>query len=47
MKERILDKICGLYNWEEIDLDTLPVNIRRLLLVGKEEIDQILSGLAT
>ena len=50
MKERIIDKIRGLYNWEEIDfryVDTLPVDIRRPLLVGKEEIDQILSGLAT
>ena len=50
MKERIIDKMCGLHNWEEIDfryVDTLPVDIRRLLLVSKEEIDQILSGLAT
>ena len=50
MKERITDKICALYNWEKIDfryVDTLPVDIRRLLLVGKEEIDQILSGLET
>ena len=50
MKERIIDKICGLYNWEEIEfryVDTLTVDIRRLLLVGKEDIDQILLGLAT
>ena len=50
MKERIIDKICGLYNWEEIDfryVDTLPVDIRRLILVGKEDINQYLWGLAT
>ena len=45
-----MDNIWGLSIWEEIKfcyVNTLPVDIRRLILVGKEDINQYLWGLAT